>query len=126
MEIAKKFHEAGATVIVLDREDTLLKQVKESFPTWTAIQVNLLDWEGTKKSLESLEACHHLVNNAGVNVRQDLLEITPENIDFIFGVNFKAIVNVTQVMVKKMIEKNIKGTVVHISSYVFFKNYLHF
>jgi L-xylulose reductase len=35
----------------------------------------------------------------------------------IMGVNFKAIVNVTQIMVKKMIAAKIEGSIVHISSY---------
>jgi len=117
LEIAKEFHKNQATVIILDKDPSLLKDVKQKYPTWTTIEADLLDWEGTKKALKGVEVCHHIVNNAGVNFRQDILDVTEEKIDFIFGVNFKAIVNVTQIMVKKMIESKIEGTIVNISSY---------
>jgi len=117
LEIAKVFHDSGATLVILDREETLLAEVKAKYPSWTMIKADLLDWEGTKAALAPCEACHHVVNNAGVNFRQDLLDVTPDKLDFIMGVNFKAIVNVTQVMVKKMIASKIQGTVVHVSSY---------
>jgi len=117
LEIAKEFSKAGASVVILDREVDLLTKVKSEFPSWETVQADLLDWEGTKKALAPVAPCHHIVNNAGVNFRQDILDVTPEMIDFIFGVNFKAIVNVTQIMVKKMIDAKIPGTIVHISSY---------
>jgi L-xylulose reductase len=116
-EIAKQFDTVGATIIILDKEASLLNSIKSQHPKWATIQCDLLDWEGTKVALEGLEPCHHVVNNAGVNFRQDFLEITPDKIDFIFGVNYKSIVNISQIMSKKMIASKIPGTIVHISSY---------
>jgi len=117
LEIAKVFHEAGAAIVVVDKEENLLTSVKASYPSWTTVKADLLDWEGTVKALASVEACHHVVNNAGVNFRQDFLDITPDKLDLIFGVNFKATVNVSQIMAKKMIENKIEGTIVNIASY---------
>lgn len=45
------------------------------------IKADLLDWEGTRTALATCEACHHIVNNAGVNFRQDILDVTEDKLD---------------------------------------------
>jgi NADP-dependent 3-hydroxy acid dehydrogenase YdfG len=81
LEIAKNFHEKGASLVILDREQSLLDELKKTYPSWTVVKVDLLDWEATRKTLSEVQVCHHIVNNAGVNARQDLLDITSENVD---------------------------------------------
>jgi L-xylulose reductase len=116
LETAKKFLEAQAVVTILDKDEDLLQEVKKQYPNVTTIAVNLLDWEATKKAVATIDHIDHLVNNAGVNRRESFLDVSQENLDFIFGVNFKAIVNVSQIVAKKMIQKGSGGTIVNIAS----------
>jgi len=117
LEIGKKFQAEKATVILVDKDELGLSEAKKEIPGALTYPIDLLDWEGTKKVLETIGHVDHLVNNAGVNKRQGFLEVTPEALDFIFGVNFRAIVNVSQVVAKKMLEKGTGGTIVNISSF---------
>jgi len=116
LEIVKKFRAGNAIVIILDKDEVQLKNVKAEFPDITTITADLLNWEETKKALANIGPIDHLVNNAGVNRREGFMNVSSENIDFIFGINFKAIVNVSQTIAKGMIEKGTGGTIVNISS----------
>jgi NAD(P)-dependent dehydrogenase (short-subunit alcohol dehydrogenase family) len=106
----------GATVYALTKTPELLLQLQKELPSVKPILVDLSNWEETKAALETIEAVDHVVNNAGVAVSKPLLETTGEEFDMIFGVNVKALLNVTQVMVKKMIAAGIQGSVVNVSS----------
>ena len=55
------------------------------------------------KTIETFSHIDCLVNNAGVNVHKPFLEITPEEFDFIAGVNFRGVYFVSQVVSKEMI-----------------------
>lgn len=58
------------------------------------------------------------MNNAGVTKLSPSTEncITEEEIDFIFNINVKAVVNVTQIVAKGMIERKKGGAIVNVSS----------
>jgi hypothetical protein len=48
-------------LVILDREEDLLTEVKTKYG-WTTVKADLLDWEGTKTALAGIEVCHHIVN----------------------------------------------------------------
>ncbi|CAG7819459.1 unnamed protein product [Allacma fusca] len=106
----------GATVYALTKTAELLQQLQKELPSIRPVLVDLTNWEETKAALENIEAVDHVVNNAGVAVSKPLLETTGDDFDWIFGVNVKALLNVTQVMVKKMIAAGIQGSVINVSS----------
>lgn len=82
MAIAKKFCEAGATVTVLDQDESQLEIVSKTLDGIRTISCNLGDWEGTRSKIASLGPFHHLVNNAGVaRPAETLLNIKPASID---------------------------------------------
>lgn len=56
------------------------------------------------------------MNNAGVARLKPFLNATPEDFDVTFAVNVKAILNVSQVVARNMIERKIPGSIVNISS----------
>jgi len=115
--IAKKFYECGAVVIVLDKSKEELDELKDEFPHITTICVDLRDWDETKKAVESQHPIDHLVNNAAVSGTSFFEDISPEQIDKLFAVNFKAVVNVSQAAAKGMNRDEHTGaTIVNISS----------
>jgi len=116
--IVKKFYEAKATVIALDKDEAGLAKLKQEFPTITTIQVDLVDWNKSKLAVEKILPIHHLVNNAGI-LRQptSFLESSVEDIDLHFNVNFKSAFNMSQVFANGVIAHKLEGgTIVNVSS----------
>jgi NAD(P)-dependent dehydrogenase (short-subunit alcohol dehydrogenase family) len=117
LAIVKKFLKHNATVIVLEKEESLLQDLKASHPSVIGVHVDLTSWESTAKAVESVLPIHHLVNNAGVLQPVSFLDINEQHINFIFDVNFKAYVHVAQIVAKDMIKnKTEKATIVNMSS----------
>jgi len=117
LETAKRFTAEGAKVILLDKSEAQLAEAKKILPNALTVAVDLLDWNATREAVKGIGHVDHLINNAGVNKRQPFMEVTPDAIDLIFGVNYKAIVNVTQVVAGGMLSSGKGGTIVNISSY---------
>jgi NADP-dependent 3-hydroxy acid dehydrogenase YdfG len=79
--IVKKFYEAGAIVIALDVDEKALKELKGTFPKVITITVDLLDWEGARKAMESVLPLNHLVNNAGIMPNETFFDSSSQGID---------------------------------------------
>lgn len=116
-ETAKKFMSEGATVILLDKDEGALNEIKTALPKIQTVAADLLNWDQTRAAVKTIGRVDHLVNNAGVNRREEFMSVKPESIDFIFGVNFKAIVNVSQAVAEEMLSSGKGGTIVNISSF---------
>ena len=56
------------------------------------------------------------MNNAAAAVVEPALKAASENFDFLFNVNVKAVMNITQVVCKDLVKRNLRGSVVNISS----------
>ncbi|XP_033760869.1 L-xylulose reductase-like [Pecten maximus] len=115
-EIAKKLVECGAETFALSRTQADLDSLKSEVPSMNIVQANLQDWDGSRKIVEQLGPIDLLVNNAGVARNAPFLEVKKEQLDFTFDINLKAIVNVSQVCVKGMIERGQGGAIVNMSS----------
>ncbi|KAK6637459.1 hypothetical protein RUM44_007876 [Polyplax serrata] len=115
-DIAKKLAECGARVYALSKTKSHLDSLAEEHANITTICVDLTDWNETRNVLQQLPVVHGLVNNAGVAILSSFLDATPEEFDIIFNTNVKSIINVSQVVAKKMLEENVKGSIVNISS----------
>jgi short-subunit dehydrogenase involved in D-alanine esterification of teichoic acids len=74
--------ESGATVHILDQDDTKLAEAKSAYPSITTINADLMDWESTQNKIKEHGPFHHLVNNAGI-VRpwEYLLDIKSDSVD---------------------------------------------
>jgi NADP-dependent 3-hydroxy acid dehydrogenase YdfG len=66
---------------VLDKDATALQELSKELPKVIVQQVDLLNWEETKKIVTQLSPLHHLVNNAGIMLPGSVLDITMENFD---------------------------------------------
>ena len=85
--IVSKFYAAGATVLALDCNEEAMAQLRSEFPSIIPIIVNLLDWNATKKAVESILPLNHLVNNAGILLGGELIDIPQEDIDKLAKIN---------------------------------------
>lgn len=71
----------GAIVYALSRNEDNLKTLANDHPGIRTIKCDLSNWKETEQCLEGLEPVDHLVNNAGVAVKQPLSETTEEVVD---------------------------------------------
>jgi len=110
--------EHGATVYALTKSKDKIDELVKAFPhnQLIPIQVDLADWDATERALEGIGPVHGLVNNAGVAIEEKFGEITKDGFDTLFNINVRAIICVSQIVVKKMVEHGIKGSIVNISS----------
>ncbi|XP_052786277.1 L-xylulose reductase-like [Mya arenaria] len=114
--IAQALLKCGAEVIVFEKIEEDLNKFKQEEPSIVAVAVDLSDWEATRRAVEAAGAVHLLVNSAGVAAITPFLEVTKKEIDWVFSVNFQAIVNVSQVVARGMVERGEGGAIVNISS----------
>ncbi|XP_043241456.1 L-xylulose reductase-like [Amphibalanus amphitrite] len=106
----------GAHVIAVSRTQQHLDTLKAECPSVETVTCDLGDWEATRKALEPLEPVDCLVNNAGIVKHAPFMEITESQIDQTFGVNLKAVINVSQVVGRGMAERGKGGVIVNVSS----------
>ncbi|XP_068632069.1 D-erythrulose reductase-like [Battus philenor] len=106
----------GATVTALSNQAENLYKLKSEYPSIETACVDLCDWDTTRSVVDSLGVFHGLVNCAGVGLMEPFLECKPSTFDKSILINTKAILNVSQVVAKKMIDNKLKGSIVSISS----------
>ena len=70
------------------------------------------------KTIETFGRIDVLVNNAGYNVPKPALDYTEQEFDYISDVNFKGAFFMSTLVAKTMIERNIEGSIITISSQV--------
>ncbi|XP_016070900.1 PREDICTED: L-xylulose reductase-like [Miniopterus natalensis] len=78
--------------------------------------VDLSDWEATERALSGLGPMDLLVNNAAVALLQPFLEVTKEACDSSFGVNLRAVIQVSQIVARGLIARGAPGSIVNVSS----------
>ena len=103
-------------VIALSRTQAHLDTLKAECPSVETVTCDLGNWEATRATVESLGPVHCLVNNAGILRPKNLLDVTPEDIDAVFNINVKAVINVCQVVARDMIARGERGTILNVSS----------
>lgn len=127
-EIAKVFVNCGAKVIITGTNEEKLKRKVAEIETATEssnikyVILNLNDIDSIEKSIiEAGEMFGNnridiLVNSAGVNPKSSFGFVTEEEYDNVMNVNLKGVFFVCQHMSKYMIERNIKGHILNVSS----------
>ncbi|CAK1547163.1 unnamed protein product [Leptosia nina] len=114
--IAIDLWRAGAKVVALSRTRSHLESLKNEYPAIDIVDVDVADWDKTRELVDSLGHFDALVNNAAVAICEPFLECTTKAFDLMANVNVKSIINISQVIAKKMIDNKTKGTIVNISS----------
>ncbi|XP_031352944.1 L-xylulose reductase-like isoform X4 [Photinus pyralis] len=114
--IAKRLVMCGAQVIALDVCKESLELLKGEVPSIRIIAVDLSKWSETKQALERIGNIDLLVNNAGIAMWESLADISEDHIDQLFAINFKGVVNLTQIVIENLLKRKVGGSIVNISS----------
>ncbi|HJP69702.1 MAG TPA: SDR family oxidoreductase [Sphingomicrobium sp.] len=113
---AEAFSEAGARVIAVARTLSDLESLYRTSPDliepWT-VDVSSSDLLAKIDALPKLDV---LVNNAGTNRLQSVLEVDDQTLDDLIETNIRAAFKVSQAAAKVMVRTKTDGSIIHISS----------
>lgn len=126
--IAVRFGKAGATVINADqREDP--KDTGTDVPTHEVImeaggeaeyiETDVSDPEDIEVVVEAAReygGCDVMVNNAGLQISKDFLEVSPDELDQLNAVNIRGMFFGCQIAARDMIERDVSGAIVNTAS----------
>tara|TARA_Y100001970_G_C14250159_1_gene871236 strand:+ start:3340 stop:4095 length:756 start_codon:yes stop_codon:yes gene_type:complete len=116
---AKALADAGAELLLVSRTKKALEEVKskidDSGGKSSIFVADISSMESIKK-LRTLGPFNILVNNAGSNIPEHFCEVSEKNFDNIMTLNVKSNFFVAQVVAKAMIESDVKGSIINISS----------
>ncbi len=107
---AARFLEEGAQVVVLDRDEqgraAIQKQLPKLAGTVAADVANLAQVQAAfAEAVRLMGAVEVLINNAGISIRHNFLDITPEEWDRILAVNLTGVFYVAQTAARHMWEQ---------------------
>jgi len=114
-EIATQLVACGAKVVVFDIIEEDLTSLRKEIGCQT-VKVDLSDTEKTKAAAKEVLPIDLLVNSAGVVNLEPFLETTVENFNQTMNINVRAMMVVSQVVAKNMVERKSGGAIVNISS----------
>ncbi|MGA2355239.1 MAG: SDR family oxidoreductase [Terriglobales bacterium] len=107
---AARFLEEGSVVCVLDRDPEARKKITRELPNLTAA----LDADVTSlnqvqsafaEAINLMGAVDVLINNAGISIRHNFLDITPGEWEKVLAVNLTGVFYVAQTAARHMIER---------------------
>jgi L-xylulose reductase len=119
-ETALMLHRFNAQVVALSRTESDLKSLQNEIKCETII-AELADPEVARKAAEQAGEIDFLINNAAIAILQPFLQTTVEAWDKTMAVNLRAVVVMTQVIVKQMIARGVQGSIVNVSSMAAFQ-----
>jgi NAD(P)-dependent dehydrogenase (short-subunit alcohol dehydrogenase family) len=121
LAITEKFVQAGIKTIIVGRDEAKLAAAKESLGE-LCIPVNgdVSDISNTPTLVERIVSEYGdidiLVNNAGINMKKEFTDVTDEDFQRIILTNLTAVFSLSREVVKHMLDKGIKGSIINISS----------
>ncbi len=124
LAIANMLVEAGAVVVVFDKDEGKLKQLPD---TIQSVVVDVTDPMSLQHAVNNIVSLHAridiLVNNAGVIYNEPLINITKterkhsyESFKRILDINLSSVFLMGSIVAEQMIIKRTKGTIINISS----------
>jgi NAD(P)-dependent dehydrogenase (short-subunit alcohol dehydrogenase family) len=107
---ATRFLEEGSKVCVLDRDAKANQKIKQELPALTATLpadvANLKEVQtAIGEAIRLMGGLDVLVNNAGISIRHNFLDITPDEWDKVMAVNLTGVFYMAQTAAKHMWEK---------------------
>ncbi|XP_050298580.1 L-xylulose reductase-like [Anthonomus grandis grandis] len=115
-EIAIELSKSTAKVIAVARSKQLLDDLQKEHPSIKTVVLDISDWDKTRQVLSTVGPIDLLVNNAGMGWLKPFLKMEEQDFDSVFGVNAKALMNVTQIAIKDMMTRKVPGSIVNLSS----------
>jgi NAD(P)-dependent dehydrogenase (short-subunit alcohol dehydrogenase family) len=121
LAIAEKLVNNGIQTIIIGRDATKLTNAKLKLGNLCqTIPFDLNDLNGIPGLIESIihqyGAIDVLVNNAGINLKKEFIEVSDQEFQQIIMTNVLAVFSLSREVVKCMLDKQIKGSIINISS----------
>ncbi len=107
---AARFLEEGSVVCVLDRDATARQKIQSALPRLAAAIAgdvsNLNEVQAAfDEAIRLMGSVDVLVNNAGISIRHNFLDITPDEWDKVMAVNLTGMFYVAQTAARHMMER---------------------
>ncbi|MEO9337402.1 SDR family NAD(P)-dependent oxidoreductase [Mesorhizobium sp. SB112] len=117
---AKLFAEHGATVAILDLDESAAKEAAADLGAQhIGLACNVTDLEGVQKAVDALIAqwgqIDILVNNAGITQPLKIMDIAPKNYEAVLDVNLRGTLYCSQAVIPHMRSRK-QGKIVNLSS----------
>jgi NAD(P)-dependent dehydrogenase (short-subunit alcohol dehydrogenase family) len=117
---AARFLDEGCSVCVLDRSVEAIDRATADLTSLTAaIEADVSNLEQARsavgEAIERMGSLDVLINNAGISIRHDFLEITPAEWDEVLGVNLTGVFHVAQTAARHMVDKG-AGVIINTAS----------
>ncbi len=127
---AQRFLEEGCRVCVIDRSAGARARVNRELPGLSAvIDADVADRDQVETAfgmaVEAMGSVDVLINNAGISIRHDFLDITQENWDAVLGVNLTGVFNMAQTAARHMVGKG-GGVIINTASTAGDTGYPHY
>ena len=108
--VANRFLQEGSKVVVLDRDPKGREQVKLDLPDLSGVvAADVTKFDEVSKAfaqtVATLGCVDVLINNAGISIRHNFLDITRDEWDKIIAVNLTGVFYVAQLAARHMMEK---------------------
>ena len=118
--ITERFLNDGAQVIVLSRSSDKLEAIRKKFPNLDAtLQADVSSPEEVTKAFQEIDRIWDgidvLINNAGISIRHEFLNIAVEDWDQIIKTNLSGVFYVSQQAARRMTD-NVGGVILNMSS----------
>jgi NAD(P)-dependent dehydrogenase (short-subunit alcohol dehydrogenase family) len=121
--IAHRFSEAGADLLLIDRNQAALTQTASVLPGTGRVEclnIDITDVDTLRTqagaALDRLGGVDIWVNNAGIAPRRGVLDITPQEWDEVMSVNLGAALTGAQIAARAMIAADRPGVILNIVS----------
>jgi NAD(P)-dependent dehydrogenase (short-subunit alcohol dehydrogenase family) len=121
LAIAEKYVQHGITTVIAGRDEKKLNAAKEKlgelcYPIRCDLN-NLADIPNMVDTvINRFGRIDVLVNNAGINMKKDFVDVTNQEFQQIILTNVTAVFVLSREVVKCMLEKGIQGSIINISS----------
>ena len=105
----------GAKIIAFARTKADLDQLSDEIGS-TSIVVDLSDTNSARKAMQSAGTADYLVNCAGTNVLQSVLDMTEDACELIMGINLRAALICAQEFARARVTAGGGGAIVNVTS----------
>ncbi len=121
LAIADTFVRNNVRTIIIGRDENKLAAAKEQFGALCeTVRFDLNELADIPKLIEELtnrfQQIDILVNNAGINLKKEFADVSDEEFQKILLTNVTSVFTMSREIVKHMLKKNVKGSIINISS----------
>ena len=119
--IAKKFIAEGKTTVIIGRNKEKLDEALACLGNnCIPFQADLNDLAAIPSLIENIEMQYGLidvlVNNAGVNMKKPVTEVSDDDFAAVLHTNLQAVFAISREVIRRLLKHNLQGSIINISS----------